>query len=342
MTRLTGTTPDEVLLSIKRRLIDVIADGTDSSVYLSSVPDELPPNAADFMYEVAFSGGQMLDGEMAGGGVNTIHVVGAVAVTVHSTVQIDEAGRDDEYLTSGELGILPRVTQVLRALAVHDLENEGGEQILAEPMRPVDAQVPSHTPRRRGFSSVGFSVEFDWDLGARDAAVTVERLPHTEPDLVLKRIQSRIVNCVPGANDSSVYMSTVPEKLPPNAGEFIYEIYLSRGDFGQGHMAGGGINTVQFSGEVHLTIHSFNQLDETGRDEIFLTDSARGVIPRATAVLNALSIHDLEDTAGRRILSQPMRPTSFVIPPKNPPRQHGFMQLTFAVTFDWDMSPTTP
>lgn len=338
MTRLTGTTPHEVLLSIKRRLIDVVADGTDSSVYLSSTPEELPPNSSDFMYEISFSGGQMLDAEMAGGGVNTIHVVGEVVVTVHSTVQIDEAGRDDIYLAGEDLGIITRLTQVLRALAIDDLENEAGEQICAQPMRPIDTQVPSHTNRRRGFASVGFSVEFDWDIGARAAEGTGTRLLATTPDLILNLIQNRIVNCVPRANNSSVYLSTVPNILPPNAGDFIYELYLSRGIFDQGEMAGGGIHTLLFQGDVHVTIHSFNQLDETGRDEIFLTDNARGVLPRATEVLNALAIHDLEDSAGNRVLAQPMRPTSFVIPPKED-RRNGFMQLTFSITFDWDMAP---
>lgn len=340
MDRLTGTTPDEVLLSVKRRLIDVIADGTDSSVYLSSVSSELPPNAADFMYEVAFEGGSFGDAEMAGGGTSTLHVVGSVVVSIHSTVQIDETGRDDSYLASRELGILPRATSVLDALAVHELENELGEWILSEPMRPVDTQVPSHTDRRRGFASVGFSVEFDWDIGVLSDETTGDRLTSSTPDVILESIQCRIANCVAGANDSNVYLSTVPDSLPPNSGEFVYEVYLSRGVFDQDEIAGGGRNAMHCNSDIHITIHSANQMDETGRDETFLTDPDRGVIPKATNVLNALAIHDLEDSLGQRILAHPMRPTSFVIPPKED-RRKGFMQLTFAAAFDWGVSPST-
>ena len=159
------TTPDVILLRVVERLKAQIADAKESNTYISTVSQELPPNPADVMFEVSLSHNFAFDpGELAGGGSNTIHTHASVMVTIHTQIQLDEMGRDLHYLTHASLGVCKNMTRVLAALTDHDLLNAAAQPILAHTMMPAQGQIPPKDERKKGFVTLIFDVDFDWDI----------------------------------------------------------------------------------------------------------------------------------------------------------------------------------
>jgi hypothetical protein len=160
------TTPDKVLLAVEERLIDQIDDASESSTWISTLPDrpEPPQLSSDGGYEISMTGGVFEPAEIGGGGVDSMHVSNCqLIVTIHTIVLLDESSRDKDFLTHREIGVLIRMTKVMKALAAHMLQ-DGGVDILAQAIYPVQFVIPPHTEKGGGYNSAHFSLEFDWDL----------------------------------------------------------------------------------------------------------------------------------------------------------------------------------
>ncbi len=166
MARETTTSKlDLILLRAKRRLVDAAAIATDSNTYISTIPDELPPNPDEVMFEIAPSHSYQFDqGILAGAGQASLHTQTQLIVTIHSTVQLDEAGRDEIYLTRENLGACELIRQVLKAFCDHDLLDEDDNQMLSHPLMPISGDIPPKDQRERGFVSLRFRCDFDWNM----------------------------------------------------------------------------------------------------------------------------------------------------------------------------------
>lgn len=159
----TTSTLDNILLRTVARLIDQVTDAGTANTYISTVPQELPPNPAEFMFEVSPSNNYTFEeGHMTGGGTVMLHCITEIVVTIHVTGQPDQQGRDDHYLTHTDRGVIKQITGVLKALSIHDLQDAAGNELLSHPMRPVQGTIPPKDERKRGFVSLFFQCEFDW------------------------------------------------------------------------------------------------------------------------------------------------------------------------------------
>lgn len=160
-----ATTLDAILLRVIPHLIAQVPDAKIGNTYLSTIPNELFPNPAEFMFEISPSESWTFEqGHITGAGKDALHAVGNILVTIHSAVQLDQVGRDAEYLTNQARGILRLVTLVLDAMSNHDLLNADDEPMLSQPMRPVRLHIPAKDDRRKGFVTIEFEIEFDWDM----------------------------------------------------------------------------------------------------------------------------------------------------------------------------------
>jgi hypothetical protein len=160
---------------------------------------------------------------------------------------------------------------------------------------------------------------------------------NTKPEIIIDRIASRLREQIDECNPGNCYFAINPDDLPvPNAAEYVYVVSWFNGNFHPGMFDGGGINQAELNAIFAVTIHSFNQQDEVGRDIQLIADEVYGLAPRATLVLKALAGHDLQDDSGNEILSQPIFPDTFHAERYKRPR--GSWQLGFHAVFDWDLS----
>lgn len=164
-----ATTLDIILTQVVARLIDQITDATTGTCYISLEVDELPAaNSGEFIFVVSPAiTGQFRAGLFDGGGVNQATCDWPVIVTLWSTVLRDESGHDTEFITNATRGIVINGTNVLKALAGHDLQDaeDTPNEILAQAIFPSDAALDRREPPKgKGFMQFGFGVLFDWDL----------------------------------------------------------------------------------------------------------------------------------------------------------------------------------
>lgn len=160
------STLDQILLATINRLIDKIASANPGNTYLSlQHEDDLPPNASDVAYEVSPSMNfRFVPGEFTGGGHNMIHTLTHILVTPHIIIDKDQEGRDTYFLTHAARGACKRLTDILRALSAFEPLNDDGEYLLAQPMRPLEGQIPPKRDRTSGLVDIAFEIEFDWDI----------------------------------------------------------------------------------------------------------------------------------------------------------------------------------
>jgi hypothetical protein len=113
--------------------------------------------------------GQFDEGAFDGGGQDMTTVRWPVVVTVHSIILLDESGHDIEFLAHAELGIVAKGTEILKALAGHNLQDtdipESSQNLLAQGMFPDNAALDRSEPQKgSGLMQFGFMVIFDWNL----------------------------------------------------------------------------------------------------------------------------------------------------------------------------------
>lgn len=162
----TTSTPDIILTRAHSRIVAACDSATNDNTYISTTSTELPPNPDEIMYEIGlaptlsfeYDGG----GHFTGAGRNAVHVKGQLSVTIHSTLQADEVGRDLQFLTHADRGIIQYMTEILNALTGHELLDESGNELLSQPLRPIQAHIPPKDDRSRGYVTILFDLEFDW------------------------------------------------------------------------------------------------------------------------------------------------------------------------------------
>lgn len=156
-----------ILDRIVARLIDQLPEVNEANCYylLEPIGEHLPaPSPADFVYAVAPADHGSFDaGLFDGGGQNQATVDTVITVTIWSMRDLDKLGRDQRFLGDQRLGVMPRAKLVLKALAGHDLTDDAGNQILAQPLFPQAYHI-ARQERNLGSIQLGFSCRFDWDL----------------------------------------------------------------------------------------------------------------------------------------------------------------------------------
>jgi len=159
------SSPDEILTAFINRIISKVGDATADSCFISDDPDEIPAaNPSDWIYVVSMSPtGSFHEGNMVGGGRNQITVETKLILTVHSTAQNDEPGHAVRMFTDPTRGLLPKLGVCLWALAIEELTNPAGDNILSHPLHP-DQYHWMRKDRTQSNIQQGFDVEFDWDL----------------------------------------------------------------------------------------------------------------------------------------------------------------------------------
>lgn len=158
----TSSTLDVILVRVHARIIAACPSATNDNTYISTVSSELPPSSDERMLEIAPSQVWTFEpGHFTGAGRNAVHMIGQISVTIHTTLQADEVGRDLQFLTHSDRGIIILMNEVLNALSDHDLVDASGNELLSHPLRPSQAHIPPRDDRTRGFLTLLFDVEFD-------------------------------------------------------------------------------------------------------------------------------------------------------------------------------------
>jgi len=156
----SDTKPKAILEAVQRRLI---ASGafTSDNCEIGQHDADWESTPGESWATVWFEGGNF-DLEQIDGGVATI--TAAVSVGVHTRLLLDEAGRDDRTLTESSSGLFAKADKVFQSLWLHDLEDEAGDQILCQPMRPVAMSSPARQPGEWALVVKTWEVVFNWDV----------------------------------------------------------------------------------------------------------------------------------------------------------------------------------
>lgn len=159
------STPDVIFPLLVARLINQVSGLDASSCFLSLDPDEIPgATSGDYVVVVSPSPQFRFDqsiftGAEEYGAMATWHA----AITIHSTANIDEPGRDTEFLASQALGVTAKATQVAKAILGFDPVDGNGNYVLAQPIQPSDGAIDRPT-RSQGSIQFGVEITFVWDL----------------------------------------------------------------------------------------------------------------------------------------------------------------------------------
>ena len=161
---------DSSLLVILPRIVARIQSqvpelSNSGTCFLSLDPDVDPaPTPGGIWATVGPADGMVDDSLVDGGGRNQVTFDGQFLVTVHSPVQLDEAGHDSEWLTNATLGVCKLMNDVLESLACYDLtdSNSGGSYVLRQSIFPAGYRVK---PRGRSgqMGSIGIVFGMVWD-----------------------------------------------------------------------------------------------------------------------------------------------------------------------------------
>ena len=138
--------------------------GLDESVcFLAEDPTVKPPNPGDFFYIVTPDPVlNFIEGNLVGGGRSQLSVATQVFITVTSTQQLDEPGHSTAKMLNPSLGLLPRMTALLTALAIKELTNADGSKLLNQPMHPKNIILNDDGGRETSSVQLILDIEFDW------------------------------------------------------------------------------------------------------------------------------------------------------------------------------------
>jgi hypothetical protein len=162
----TTSTLDKILLQLRARLIDRVAEFTIHNTYLSTMPNDAPPpSAASVMCEISPSEQWTFEeGMITGGGRYMLHTRGQILTTVHLTISLDKVGTDPQFITNVTRGAVHFLNSLLEALSDHDLLDEDANELLSHPLRPLSMHIPPKEKREIGYVTIVWDVEFDWYL----------------------------------------------------------------------------------------------------------------------------------------------------------------------------------
>ena len=154
---------DEILNAIVIRLRDQISDFNSSNCYLSMDPDAIPQSPGEFTCVVAPTSGSFEEAFLDGGGQQQCTSAGGFVAKVHSPVQLDDLGRDVEFLTHDSLGLIELMRLVLKALVAWSPKDDLGNELTRDPLLPANFAF-TRTRRSLGAVEITFHLSHDWDL----------------------------------------------------------------------------------------------------------------------------------------------------------------------------------
>lgn len=155
-----------------------------------------------------------------------------------------------------------------------------------------------------------------------------------DPVVILEKIVARLKTQL-SLTDSQCYLT-----LDPNAkgysSDLVYIVSPMSGDFDPSYWEGGGTETLKTDWGISVTIRTAMQLDDAKQQAKFLTDNARGVFPKAKAVIAALAGFDPIDNSGDEQLRDPLIPAGFTLAKQG--YRAGDIIVHFKCNFDWDLA----
>lgn len=168
MTARIDTTPEIIIEAMLTRLRTVLRLDPSRCYYTAdSLRYAQIPKGGDFWIEVSDGGGQFDPAQQIGGGDDMCTESCLVMVTGYSRVLLDAGSRMDRRSTDPRRGLFGLKRRILKALVEHDLLDEDGNTFLREPLHAVRATPLDWSKEKNiGSVSVGFHVEFDWDLAS--------------------------------------------------------------------------------------------------------------------------------------------------------------------------------
>ena len=139
--------------------------------------------------------------------------------------------------------------------------------------------------------------------------------------------------------DTNTWISDDPNfEVPASSRHKVYCIvYPMEAPYGEGEFFGGGGNTLIEETGATVAIHVTQQLRQTGKPWIHLSDPVYGLWKLKLDLLKKLTNHELLDGEGNKLLThnvQPLfseRPTIQGVPV-------GDLALSFKLPFRWDLS----
>lgn len=153
-----------ILPAVVDRLIDQIEGVTKANCYVALNPDSLPNGGVGgILYVVSPTSGRFDDAYFEGGGVEQLFANAGLVVKIHSPLQLDQAGRDIEFLTDEAHGILDRATDVLAALSNWSPEDVSGNPQTRDPLYPMGYTL-TRAGRSIGAIELEFACNFDWNV----------------------------------------------------------------------------------------------------------------------------------------------------------------------------------
>jgi len=138
----------------------------ESNCYLSLDPSARKKTASDLVFVVGPSSGQFDEAMIEGGGVEQLTADIYIIVTIQSALQLDEAQREESFLTDSAMGVLKSATNVLAALATWDPSTtSGGDTLLQvrDPLMPSGFEF-SKEGKSKGSMTLTFKCKFDWNV----------------------------------------------------------------------------------------------------------------------------------------------------------------------------------
>lgn len=154
------TKPGEILGAVRQRLVDSQVFAAANCLIAQPEQDwQSPPG--DSWATVWFEGGPF-DPEQIDGGPSMIK--GAISVTIHTKILVDQAGRNAALATDADRGLLTLADKVFQSLYLHDLADVDAVPLLAEPMRPTVVSRPDRLAGQPGIISMAWEVVFEWEV----------------------------------------------------------------------------------------------------------------------------------------------------------------------------------
>ena len=138
----------------------------DSTCYLSLDTEALEYPPGDIYCLITPQAFRNWDNPEAGGGLETMILVGRVMFTLWFMNALDEPPRDTTVLTDATLGVYNKIDDVLDCLELYDPCKTGtGNGYLAEPMRLLDISQPKRDKDHQEWVSVQIVYEIKiWQL----------------------------------------------------------------------------------------------------------------------------------------------------------------------------------
>jgi hypothetical protein len=153
-----------VLTAVRARLI-AQSVFTSANIRIAFSRPETVPKPGPIFAIVYPADGQFDQPMLDGGGNQQCNEDALIVVEIFGVCNLDQGGTDDIFLNHATRGVLPVVRLTLKALTAHMLVHpSSGNELLRQPMLPVNRQMPRREDESIGSIAVTLSALFEWDL----------------------------------------------------------------------------------------------------------------------------------------------------------------------------------